>query len=100
MSTARDLYSDHCACGKRIGTCSGTTEACKRSLPPVTDRKTNRTYFDSWTTSQGPYFSSPPCEHCDGERSRYVRNDSLRGWVCPPCDASLDEMFSDLEDAS
>lgn len=35
------------------------------------------------------------CEHCDGERSPLVREDSLRGNVCPPCDSSLDEMFDE-----
>jgi hypothetical protein len=38
---------------------------------------------------------SPACEHCDGERQRLVRNDHLRGWVCPPCDSSLDEMLQE-----
>jgi Zn finger protein HypA/HybF involved in hydrogenase expression len=37
--------------------------------------------------------ASPDCEHCDGVRSRFVRNDYLRGYVCPVCDSSLDEMF-------
>ncbi len=35
------------------------------------------------------------CEHCDAERSNFVRNDELRGNVCPPCDSSLDAMFGD-----
>jgi hypothetical protein len=35
------------------------------------------------------------CEHCDGERSLLVREDALRGHICPPCDSSLDEMFSE-----
>lgn len=35
------------------------------------------------------------CEHCDGERSPLVREDHLRGNVCPPCDSSLDEMFGE-----
>ncbi len=35
------------------------------------------------------------CEHCDGERSLLVREDALRGNVCPPCDSSLDEMFGE-----
>ncbi len=33
------------------------------------------------------------CEHCDCERSPMVRWDDLRGWVCPPCDSSLDAMY-------
>lgn len=37
--------------------------------------------------------TSPPCEHCDGERSRWVRTDPLRGQICPLCDDSLDAMF-------
>ena len=36
------------------------------------------------------------CEHCDGERSLLVREDSLRGHICPPCDSSLDEMFGEF----
>ena len=36
-----------------------------------------------------------PCEHCDGERSPKVRLDHLRGYVCPPCDSSLDEMLGE-----
>ncbi len=39
------------------------------------------------------------CEHCDGERSLLVREDSLRGNICPPCDSSLDEMFSEVTHA-
>jgi hypothetical protein len=35
------------------------------------------------------------CEHCDGERSEYVRIDDLRGHVCPECDSSLDEMLGE-----
>lgn len=35
------------------------------------------------------------CEHCDGERGSYVRNDYLRGYVCPDCDSSLDEMLGE-----
>lgn len=91
----RDLYSNQCACGQRLGNCSGTTDACKQALPPIADRKTGLDYVDSWTTSYGMLVSSPSCEHCDGERSRYVRHDHLRGWICPPCDSSLDEMFGE-----
>jgi hypothetical protein len=54
-----------------------------------------RRYFDCLTTSHGPYCSSPQCEHCDGERSLMVREDYLRGWICPLCDSSLDEMFNE-----
>ncbi len=36
-----------------------------------------------------------PCEHCDGERSHKVRLDALRGYVCPSCDSSLDEMLGE-----
>jgi hypothetical protein len=35
------------------------------------------------------------CEHCDGERSTMVRFDELRGYVCQPCDSSLDEMLKE-----
>lgn len=35
------------------------------------------------------------CEHCDGERSDQVREDRLRGYVCPPCDSALDEMLGE-----
>ena len=64
-------------------------------LPPYTDPDSGKQYVDSFTTSYGMLVSSPSCEHCDGERSRYVRNDHLRGWICPLCDSSLDEMFNE-----
>ena len=35
------------------------------------------------------------CEHCDGEHSPLVREDPLRGHVCPSCDSSLDEMLEE-----
>jgi hypothetical protein len=58
-----------------------------------------RRYFDAWTTPScvagRALVSTPECEHCDGERSRYVRIDDLRGYVCPDCDSSLDEMFDE-----
>lgn len=54
-----------------------------------------RRYFNSLTTSYGPYVSSPCCEHCDGADSPMVRQDALRGWVCPVCDSALDEMFGE-----
>lgn len=54
-----------------------------------------RRYFDSLTTPYGMRVCSPSCEHCDGERSSLVRRDDLRGWVCPPCDSALDEMFEE-----
>ena len=51
-----------------------------------------RRYHDTrgrcWPVSQ-------QCEHCDGVDSDYVRNDDLRGLVCPPCDVALDEMFGE-----
>lgn len=62
-------------------------------LKPI--RKYGREYFDAWTTSYGSLVSTPSCEHCDGERSRYVRIDDLRGFVCPDCDSSLDEMLAE-----
>jgi Zn finger protein HypA/HybF involved in hydrogenase expression len=37
----------------------------------------------------------PECEHCDGERGHMVREDRLRGHICPDCDSSLDEMFGE-----
>lgn len=37
---------------------------------------------------------SEDCEHCDGERSRLVRRDYLRGQVCDVCDNTLDEMLA------
>jgi hypothetical protein len=66
-----------------------------KPLKPFIDRTTGHRYIDSWTTSYGTLVSSPSCEHCDGEHSRLVREDGLRGWVCPPCDSSLDEMFEE-----
>lgn len=65
-------------------------------LKPI--RKYGRDYFDAWTTPSGCLVSTHECEHCDGERSRYVRIDSLRGHVCPPCDSSLDEMLAEPDD--
>ena len=67
-----------------------------RPLKPI--KRYGRHYFDAWTTPFGPYVSTPSCEHCDGERSRYVRVDMLRGHVCPPCDSALDAMFREPED--
>lgn len=64
----------------------------KPLAPIVVD---GRRYVDSWTTPHGMLVSSPSCEHCDGERSRHVRNDHLRGWVCPLCDSALDEMLNE-----
>jgi hypothetical protein len=61
-------------------------------------KRYGQSYFDAWTTPFGPLVSTPSCEHCDGERSRYVRIDTLRGHVCPPCDSSLDEMLSEPDD--
>lgn len=89
------LYATHCACGRRWIDCDGQRAECRLPIPSVTDRATGRVYFDSRTTSYGMQVSSPACEHCDGEHQRLVRNDSLRGWVCPPCDSSLDEMLGD-----
>jgi hypothetical protein len=79
----------------------------------VASLERNRSYHDAMTTpglwtfperrlSDGTLIermagrllvSSPPCEHCDGERSRWVRTDPLRGQVCPLCDDALDAMF-------
>lgn len=67
-----------------------------RVLRPIA--KYGRRYFDAWTTPHGASVSTPSCEHCDGERSRYVRIDPLRGHVCPECDSSLDEMLDETED--
>jgi hypothetical protein len=66
-----------------------------KPIKPHLDRATGRRYFDSWTTPYGSLVCSPSCEHCDGERSRLVREDHLRGWVCPPCDSALDEMLGE-----
>jgi hypothetical protein len=55
----------------------------------------HRTYIDALNTSHGALVSSPGCEHCDGEKSAWVRQDNLRGWVCPICDMALDEMYPD-----
>jgi len=55
-----------------------------------------RRYVDSRTpeTFLGVYVRARrECEHCDGERSPLVREDRLRGYICPLCDSSLDEMF-------
>lgn len=54
-----------------------------------------RRYFDAWTTPERSLVSTRECEHCDGERSRFVRIDGSRGYVCPDCDSSLDEMFDE-----
>jgi hypothetical protein len=42
---------------------------------------------------------SPECEHCDGVDSPMVRQDELRGWICPVCDSALDEMFNETPGA-
>lgn len=65
-------------------------------LKPIT--VDGKRYFDAWTTSFGALVSTPECEHCDGESSRYVRIDRLRGHVCPACDSALDEMFAESDD--
>lgn len=49
-----------------------------------------RKYYDC--TKQF-YPDCMPCEHCDGERSDMVREDTTRGRVCPLCDSSLNEMY-------
>lgn len=48
-----------------------------------------------WDTRGRAWPCSCGCEHCDSERGDYVRNDDLRGLVCPDCDSSLDEMFKE-----
>lgn len=83
-----------CACGRKHP-CGCTRLACLNKLPPYTDSSSGKQYVDSWTTPHGMLVSSPSCEHCDGEHSRYVRNDHLRGWVCPSCDSALDEMLKE-----
>jgi len=65
-------------------------------LKPI--KRYGRHYFDAWTTPYGALVSTPSCEHCDGERSRYVRIDNLRGFVCPDCDSSIDEMLAEPDD--
>jgi hypothetical protein len=57
-----------------------------------------RRYIDHMTTSYGALVCSPECEHCDGEKSRWVRADSLRGWICPICDDALDAMLAEPDD--
>jgi hypothetical protein len=57
-----------------------------------------RRYVDSREpeTFMGRYIRARrPCEHCDGEHSPMVREDPLRGLVCPSCDSSLDEMLGE-----
>jgi hypothetical protein len=54
-----------------------------------------RRYVNAETTSYGTSVSSPACEHCDGVESSLVREDALRGWICPICDCQLDELFSE-----
>jgi len=71
-----------------------------KPLRPRVDRATGRHYFDSWTTPFGALACSPACEHCDGERSRLVRKDDLRGWVCPHCDSALDEMLAEPDEVA
>lgn len=60
---------------------------------------TRRHYRDSRkrTCDYGDLVDLPihECEHCDGERSPLVREDHLRGHVCPDCDSSLDEMLGE-----
>jgi hypothetical protein len=53
-----------------------------------------RTYWDTRTKT---WPACQECEHCDGSNSSFVRNDPLRGLVCPQCDKILDqwEMESD-----
>ena len=70
-------------------------------------------YFDRRITFWGAHLMSV-CEHCDGEhetvhrfrtqlphahgeyeRAPLVRHDDLRGWVCPACDSTLDEMLDE-----
>jgi predicted HNH restriction endonuclease len=57
------------------------------------DWSTTRKYHNAETTPYCSQGSMPNCEHCDGERSEMVREDRLRGFVCPPCDSSFDEMY-------
>lgn len=60
--------------------------------------KLGRLYVDSRIprTFLGIYMGARrECEHCDGESSRLVRKDDLRGRVCPCCDSALDEMFEE-----
>lgn len=61
----------------------------------LTAMSKHRTYVDALNTSNGALVSSPACEHCDGEKSAWVRYDTTtnRGWVCPVCDDALDEMY-------
>lgn len=66
----------------------------------VTGLLRKRAYVDALTTSYGMLVSSPSCEHCDGERSQWVRHDALRGWICPLCDDSLDAMYEGTEGAN
>jgi hypothetical protein len=63
-----------------------------RELAAITAR-TGRRYFDARTTPYGMQVCTHECEHCDGEHSRMVRIDDLRGFVCPSCDSALDEML-------
>jgi len=72
---------------KRLGT---------KVLKPI--KRYGHDYFDAWTTPFGAFVSTPSCEHCDGERSRYVRIDYLRGHVCPPCDSSIDVMLAEPDE--
>jgi hypothetical protein len=39
---------------------------------------------------------SQECEHCDGEHGPMVRNDELRGFVCPWCDDAYDAMEAEM----
>ena len=55
-------------------------------------------YVDHLTTPWGMLVCSPACEHCDGEKSRWVRQDELRGWVCPICDDVIDAMLAEPDD--
>jgi hypothetical protein len=49
-----------------------------------------------WDTLERYWPASEQCEHCDGVDSSFVRIDTVRGHICPPCDVVYDEMFDGI----
>lgn len=59
------------------------------------ERSQNRRRY--WDTTDASYPACRVCEHCDGENSSRVRNDQLRGLICPVCDDAWDRMYAELD---
>lgn len=76
-----------------MGNCAEGERIVIDTAKPRPDRRIRgRVYYDTtgryWSACRG-------CEHCDSEHSAFVRNDMLRGLVCPVCDSALDEMLGE-----